>query len=269
MQQNFFNFYERTYHFTKLLLEKTSNHHQFALYETENFGKAIIIDQKEFHFLQDLVAQDEMAAFVPLFSIPKAQGALVLDGIGFGLAQNLLRYPDLHVDMVAPDATLLNEVQAHFSPEHTPANHPNFSFVPGEWVEWASEIRDVAYETIIINRILREEELSVIERLLPILTEDGVLIIKIPNFRFAFKFLQVLLEKLSMFQVVMPFQVPLQLNETCGFVFASQRAHPLANLQLQTLEMFGEFEYYSADMHKAAFALPEYAKKALRGLTRN
>ena len=47
-----------------------------------------------------------------------------------------------------------------------------------------------------------------------------------------------------------------------GFAFASKKYHPLNDFKEAKARAFnGKFKYYSADIHKAAFTLPEFARK--------
>lgn len=41
-----------------------------------------------------------------------------------------------------------------------------------------------------------------------------------------------------------------------GFVFASKKSHPTADLKLQRADLLSGCDYYNADTHEAAFALP-------------
>ncbi|MDR0665742.1 MAG: hypothetical protein LBF86_09550 [Helicobacteraceae bacterium] len=43
-----------------------------------------------------------------------------------------------------------------------------------------------------------------------------------------------------------------------GFVFASDRFHPTADLKLQKADMLDDLSYYSTETHNAAFAIPPF-----------
>ena len=49
-----------------------------------------------------------------------------------------------------------------------------------------------------------------------------------------------------------------------GFLFASRRLHPTADLRIHKADMIEESEYYSVDIHEAAFALPASLYRTLK-----
>ena len=69
-----------------------------------------------------------------------------------------------------------------------------------------------------------------------------------------------LISMYSAFRYVAPFGfsslAPAQHAPITGFLFASRRFHPTADLLLQKADMLEPLEYYSVDIHHAAFALP-------------
>jgi spermidine synthase len=54
-----------------------------------------------------------------------------------------------------------------------------------------------------------------------------------------------------------------------GFVFASKKRHPVADLLLQKADMLEGVSYYSADTHNAAFAIPPYILARFDELIKN
>ncbi|MDR2152313.1 MAG: hypothetical protein LBO72_05800 [Helicobacteraceae bacterium] len=54
-----------------------------------------------------------------------------------------------------------------------------------------------------------------------------------------------------------------------GFVFASDKFHPIADLKLQKADMLDRLSYYSSDTHNAAFAIPPYILARFDELIKN
>jgi spermidine synthase len=52
----------------------------------------------------------------------------------------------------------------------------------------------------------------------------------------------------------------------CGFLYGAKKPHPTADLRLHKADMLEECLYYSADIHEAAFALPPFYYRELKGL---
>lgn len=66
------------------------------------------------------------------------------------------------------------------------------------------------------------------------------------------------------FNIKMPFKC-----EGEQYLFLSNHFHPLADICVQKIDMINELEYYNLKIHEAMFALPNYQKKALKGIARN
>ena len=55
-----------------------------------------------------------------------------------------------------------------------------------------------------------------------------------------------------------------------SFTFASKKYHPVHDFDKQPVAASGlDFHYYNQALHSAAFALPNFVKKALAGLINN
>jgi spermidine synthase len=54
-----------------------------------------------------------------------------------------------------------------------------------------------------------------------------------------------------------------------GFVFASKKLHPTADLKLQKADMLEDLGYYSTETHNAAFALPPFILAKFDELIKN
>ena len=67
------------------------------------------------------------------------------------------------------------------------------------------------------------------------------------------------------FKIIMPYSVGN--GET--LLLASKEYHPTADLILQRTDLLEGQQYYNCDIHPAAFAMPNYVRKAYLGIIRN
>lgn len=119
-----------------------------------------------------------------------------------------------------------------------------------------------------------------------VLKENGILICKVPNLaqnyfensqknkidsiniESSIESMRNLIESLGDFSVKMPFFVPFSPILEC-FIFASFGLHPLADISLDRADLLENPRFYNAAIHNAAFALPEFLRRALLGIARN
>lgn len=118
-------------------------------------------------------------------------------------------------------------------------------------------VLECATSDIVITHALPNTSLSstvILIRPMPSLYDD---------FESAYQFLQVMSKD---FAILMPFAV---WGMGKWFVFASQRFHPIASLQLQRADMLDDLQWYCAHLHQSAFVLPCGIAQKLRCVVRN
>jgi spermidine synthase len=67
------------------------------------------------------------------------------------------------------------------------------------------------------------------------------------------------------FKIIMPYHV----GDGTTLLLASKAYHPTADLVLQRADLLEGQEYYNCDIHPAAFAMPNYVRKAYLGIVKN
>ncbi len=67
------------------------------------------------------------------------------------------------------------------------------------------------------------------------------------------------------FKIIMPYHV----GNGTTLLLASKSYHPTADLILQRADLLEGQQYYNCDIHPAAFAMPNYVRKAYLGIIKN
>jgi spermidine synthase len=68
------------------------------------------------------------------------------------------------------------------------------------------------------------------------------------------------------FLIALPYRYEMYLYPGCIFTsaIASKKYHPTADIVLQRADLLDNLKYYNSDVHKAAFALPNFVEKSLK-----
>lgn len=248
------------------------------IFKSKQFGQIAIINETQVLLERFVFMQSELIAHIGACCLPldnknteqtktgsfiesKLNSALVLGGFNLEIAYELLRHT-MRVDFIQSDTKLLDSLISflpHFQDVRT---SPDFHLY-----EKAIELKKNAYQLIIHQSVPSIYEIEGMDR---ILEPYGVLIATLPH-----PYLQIeqcsdaLLAFGKVFEIVMPFFIPFSPFDHQTFVFASHTTHPLANLWLQKCDMIEGLQFYNADMHQAAFTLPTYLAKTLKGIIKN
>lgn len=253
-----------------VIAKETGSHH-LEVYQSKMFGKVIVIDGESLYLQNESVMMDEMLVHVPMCVHTEAKKVLILGGIHAGAAYEFHRHNDVHVDMIEPDVTLVQTLREYFGYAETSWNNPRFSFAPSEWTGWISEFQAGHYDIVVVNpashRFSPDDAfLNDVKR---VLKPEGVCVFKSPHLIYCHSAFKGLLEMLATrFRIAMPY-VSGHATVPFTMLFASDQFHPTADLMLQKAEMLDELNYYTPELHKAAFSLPKFLEGALAGIAKN
>jgi spermidine synthase len=183
----------------------------------------------------------EFAAHTPLCVLEEAKRVLVLcESVDRALIGEFARHNQ------PPSVTVFSSRTAAFEAENCDLKSGSIAAL----IETEERLFDVAIDL----RTVKPNRQECIE-LLGKLTENGI-VLK------AFSALEN--EALKAFggcRYVVPFAfssfLPLD-RSVVGFIFASKKFHPTADLKLQKADMLSNLRYYSAETHIASFTLPPF-----------
>ena len=124
-----------------------------------------------------------------------------------------------------------------------------------------------SYDVVIIGQ-KQKVDLPLVAHLHRILSPKGVAVVQTGNF---VETIEEMIETLKVcapsFRIAVPYRYESRTQE--GFLFLSKYVHPLADVNLQRLDLTDGFGYYNTEVHHAAVALPTYVRKMVAGVVKN
>jgi len=126
-------------------------------------------------------------------------------------------------------------------------------------------LRDVADSSVDVVLCECDVDAAVAGHISRVLSDDGVVAMRHPSLE-ELQANTVLMGVLgNYFKVIMPYR----LWDEQTLLLASKGNHPTADLNLHRADMLDGLQYYNSDIHPAAFAMPNYIRKAYLGIIRN
>ncbi|KPH50374.1 spermidine synthase [Helicobacter pullorum] len=256
---------QQEYKIESKLLEIKGIRHNLEIFNSKTFESIALIDEQI--FLKTMLAlQSELLAHICACSHQEPKRVLIADNFNLELAFEFLRYSELKVDFLQFDLKILESLISFFPHYQEVMKNANFKLIPQQQEEFLeqNEQRASLYDIIIATD---ESQFHCYKKLL---SEDGILVLKIPHLLLDISKTKEILESLGEeFRIKMPFYIPMSLDMQDFYIFASKKYHPTADIILQRADMLEDLEYYNANLHLSAFVLPQKVKKALVGIACN
>ncbi|PAF48408.1 spermidine synthase [Helicobacter sp. 12S02634-8] len=244
------------------LLDVRSPEHVLEIFQSNDFDQIAMIDESFIMLKKYLYIESELYAHLSLCSHPDPKNMLILGGFDLEIAAQALKHEGLCVDFVQNDDKVLDSLISFL---------PNFSSVSTHCRfkrhHKALDLDVKKYDVIVCQHRPNKHEIDGIQRML---SKEGILVFftKHPLLEFE-SFEASIAETGAFFDIVMPFFAPLSILTDRGFVFASKRYHPTADMLLQKIDMLEGLKYYNADIHQSAFSLPQALANKLKGIVKN
>ncbi|PAF54100.1 spermidine synthase [Helicobacter sp. 13S00482-2] len=244
------------------ILDARNKEHILEIFKSDDFEQIAMIDEKYIMLKKYLYIESELNAHIGMCSHPDVKNVLILGGFNIEIAHEVLRHDGVRVDFVQSDEKIFDSFISFL---------PNFSPLMQD-ARFKKYIRAIdlpvkKYDLIICLNQPNKHEIDGISRML---SKEGILIFstKHPLLEFD-SFKDSITTSGEFFNIVMPFFAPLSILADKGFIFASKRYHPLADMLLQKIDMLDGLKYYNSDIHQASFALPNILNKKLKGALKN
>ncbi len=122
---------------------------------------------------------------------------------------------------------------------------------------------DASADVVLVDTLT--DDAAVMAHINRVLSEDGLVVLKHPNLD-EVEANKTLMQMMgNYFKIIMPYNVGN--GET--LLLGSKAYHPTADIILHRADMLDGQQYYNCDIHPAAFATPNYIRKAYLGIIRN
>jgi spermidine synthase len=265
------------YKLRHVLFSGKSEYQRVDVVETEGFGRMLFNDGIAMLSERDEFVYHEMISHVPLFVHPGAERVLVIGGGDGGTVREVLRHPSVrHCKLIEIDAMVVEACREHLPVTAAALDDPRVEVSIADGVRFVAET-DQRYDLVIVDStdpvgpaapLFGSGFYRNVRRLL----NDGGIVVsqaESPYFyeeqqRSLLQVLSSLFERVNIYNYV-TITYP---GGLWSFAFATDAdLCPVADLDIHRLERADlEFGYYSADIHRAAFVLPAFQERHVRGL---
>ncbi|KAJ3692136.1 hypothetical protein LUZ60_012486 [Juncus effusus] len=269
----------------KILYQGKSPYQEVLVFQSANYGKVLVLDGIVQLTEKDECAYQEMIAHLPLCSIPNPKSVLVIGGGDGGVLREISRHKSVEVIEICEIDQLVIDVSKQFFPDLAVGfEDPRVRLHVGDAVEYLKNAPEGKYDAIIVDssdpigpaqELVEKPFFQTIERALK---PGGVLCNMAESF---FLHTHLIQEMLSICQQI--FQgsvkyawtsVPTYPSGVIGFLLCAKDGaemdfinpiNPIEDLEGAT-EAGREIKFYNSQVHKAAFALPNFAKRELESV---
>ena len=122
---------------------------------------------------------------------------------------------------------------------------------------------DASADVILVDALV--DDAAVLAHINRVLNAEGLVVMKHPSLDDEAANKQLMQMMGNYFKIIMPYNVGN--GET--LLLGSKAYHPTADIILHRADMLDGQQYYNCDIHPAAFATPNYIRKAYLGIIRN
>ena len=257
------------------LYSAKSDFQKIDIIDTYEFGRVLVIDNWTMVTEKDEFIYHEMITHVALATNPNIKNVLVIGAGDGGTVRELTRYNNiLNIDMVEIDKLVVEACIEHLPFTSCKLNDPRVNLYFEDGIKFVKDKNNL-YDLIIVDStdpIGPGEGLFTTEfytNCFNALTEKGILINQCEspyydNNAYDMKRSYGKLNKLFDICKAYQYHMPTYPSGHMIFCFASKVLDPVADLNSELWNSLGlDTKYYNTDIHKGAFALPNYVIKML------
>ncbi|AKT41562.1 polyamine aminopropyltransferase [Chondromyces crocatus] len=271
-------------HSGDVLHRARSQHQKIEVYETYAYGRMLTLDGRVMTTEGDEYVFNEMMAHVPLLSHPDARHALVIGGGDGGVARELLRHEQLdRVELVEIDAQVIDTSRRYLGKLSSALDHPKLDLRVGDGVAYVRACAPATFDVVCIDVMdplgpsHGPFDADFYRDVARILRPGGVLVTQSASPRFdigVFQQIHACLRGLFGPDRTFPYLIatPTYPSGTWSLTYCALGPRdPRRDFDRARARRFTEahdLQYYSDEVHTAAFALPGYVKRLLAGARR-
>eukprot|EP01119_Soliformovum_irregulare_P018103 TRINITY_DN5493_c1_g1_i1.p1 TRINITY_DN5493_c1_g1~~TRINITY_DN5493_c1_g1_i1.p1 ORF type:complete len:345 (-),score=54.00 TRINITY_DN5493_c1_g1_i1:173-1207(-) len=267
------------YDVTKMLDYHVSPYQEIVVYDSEFFGKILVIDEEIMITERDETHYHEMIAHVPLNYMPDAKKVLIVGGGDGGTLGQVLAHPNIEsATLVDIDEMVIRMSQKHFPKIAKSFSHPKARVLFEDGAKFVAREKMQAhgeglYDVVIVdstdfNRALTLFTADFYSNCKAILKEGGIFVINVESPSYSLNVVASSSQKLHpLFRNTHYFQVsiPTYLSGHYLFCMMSDEIHPYRSSIDWTKYQSKHIttHYYSPDVHYASFAIPNFVRKVI------
>ncbi|MCA2960003.1 MAG: polyamine aminopropyltransferase [Silvanigrellales bacterium] len=267
-------------HVKSVLHSVQSPFQRVDILDTTGFGRIMTLDGLMMVTERDEFVYHEMIAHVPLLVHPNPKRVLVIGGGDGGTLREVLRHDSVQEAVLCEiDGEVVEAARKYLPFVATGLNHPRAKIHIGDGVDFVKKSDAGSFDLVIVDstdpigpgvglfsgsfykevrRILRPGGIAMAQCESP--WENAIDLKKVyGNLKDAFA---------SVY--AMTGTIPTYPFGYWSWAFASDTAHPFEKIELDRAHAIEKAtRYYNTDMHRGAFALPNFLKQRLKGVVSN
>ena len=261
----------------KLLFSEQSDYQLVEVYETDSWGNLMTIDGMVMLSERDEFVYHEMISHTAMFTHSNPKRVLIIGGGDGGTAREVLKHPSVEkVDMVEIDKTVVEASKLHFSGVGDFEN-PKLNVFYEDGIAFIKQV-ETPYDVIIIDgsdpvgpaKGLFEKDFY--KFCVDALTDDGVLTAQtespwVNSYHDSMRSVFSALDDLFPISKMYLSFIPLYPAGMWSMGLASKKEDPLADEVFRRAEkgssLMKGLQYYNPDIHRGAFALPNFVKRII------
>jgi spermidine synthase len=268
------NHYGITIKINKVLKSMKTKFQKLDVYDTEGFGRLLTLDDLVMVTERDEFVYHEMIVHVPFFCHNLPETVLIIGGGDGGTVREILKHKTVkHIDMVEIDEEVVKSAKEFFPTLSCELDNPKVKLHFKDGVEFVKNINNF-YDVVIIDST---DPINVGEGLFTTefykncysaLKEDGILTNQSESPFHNADWVKNIYEKLNkVFPIVKMYtaSVPTYPSGLWSFAFCSKSINPVDNFKETRYDEYNlKLKYYNKDIHKASFAIPNFAKELIK-----
>ncbi len=258
------------------LYDVQSDYQRVEVYNTQAYGNMLTLDGMVMTTEVDEYVYHEMISHVPLLTHPNPKRVLIIGGGDGGTAREVLKHEGLEeVVMVEIDDKVIEASKLHLPTIAEALDHPKLNLIVDDGIKYVNAAADGSFDLVIVDStdpVGPAEGLFTVDfykEVYRILSADGIMITQSESPRFNSKVFKEIYQtyrgifgqdKVHCYLAY----IPTYPTGMWSFSYSSKgSATPLSQKSMGEIEAFvktAKLKYYNADLHSAAFALPNFVK---------
>lgn len=260
----------------KVLYDKKSEYQHIVVFDSKTWGRVLVLDGVIQCTERDEFSYQEMIAHVPMFSHPNPKRVLVIGGGDGGVVREVVKHECVEKVVLCDIDKDVIEVSKQFLPHMAKAfEHPKVEVFVGDGLQFMEE-HENAFDVIITDSsdpvgpaetLFTDSYYALLKRAL----RDGGIVCSQGECQWLHLDLVKRLLKFNRFlypTVAYAYTcIPTYPAGQIGFVLCGKDENTSFKEPLRTITdaeaQAMDLKYYNSEIHRAAFVLPQFAKKAL------
>ncbi|MCK5701091.1 MAG: polyamine aminopropyltransferase [Cyclobacteriaceae bacterium] len=266
-------------HSGERLYNYKSDFQKIEIYQTEAFGRILVLDGNIVCAEEDEYVYHEMIAHVPAFAHHDPKRILVIGGGDGGTVRELLRHKNIeHIDLVEIDEYVIKAAREFLPDLAFSLNNKNVDVKVEDGIDYVKSCNSETYDIVIVDSddpVGPGEGLfteSFYREIYRVLKTDGIMITQSESPRFN---RQIFMDVFQCYKKIFGEDnvycylmfLPSFPSGMWSFSFSSKgNIDPFQNLQKEKIRDFcagNNSKYYSFDIHNSSFVLPRFVHDML------